>query len=294
MFKKLVSVWLLLVCTSVTATVQPRKQYTPPIRRLAPIPSSIVYDVDAKKNVYEVNSSGIVSIASMTKMITVLTVLEANQDLNETITIIGKESSPRIRKGQRMSRSDVIELALVASDNLAAHTLIENYPTGYSNGVRAMNELAQQLGAVSTVIVEPTGLMADNKSTVNDMTKIAQAAGTYSIFGRFANMPQAQVQVENVSKTKRILRWIAGTSTNPFVMQPVNFQMLAVKTGFTSAAGWCITMLVSYNNHRYVLVTTGNLSKQARKMQADNLIQRMITNQQSQVEIADSNFYIKA
>jgi hypothetical protein len=53
-------------------------------------------------------------------------------------------------------------------------------------------------------------------------------------------------------------------------------------------------MLVSYNNHRYVLVTTGNPSKQARKMQADNLIQRMITNQQSQIEIADSNFYIKA
>lgn len=294
MFKKLVSVWLLLVCTAVTATVQPRKQYTPPTRRLAPIPSSIVYDVDAKKNVYEVNSSGIVSIASMTKMITVLTVLEANQDLNETITIIGKESSPRIRKGQRMSRSDVIELALVASDNLAAHTLIENYPTGYSNGVRAMNELVQRLGAVSTVIVEPTGLMADNKSTVNDMTKIAQAAGTYPMFSQFANMPRAQVQVEQVSKTKHIFQWIAGNSTNPFVMQPVNFQMLAVKTGFTSAAGWCITMLVSYNNHRYVLVTTGNPSKQARKMQADNLIQRMITNQQAQVEVADSNFYIKA
>lgn len=294
MFKKLVSVWLLLVCTAVTATVQPRKQYTPPIRRLAPIPSSIVYDVDQRKNVYEVNSSGIVSIASMTKMITVLTVLEANQDLNETITIIGKESSPRIRKGQRMSRSDVIELALVASDNLAAHTLIENYPTGYSNGVRAMNELVQRLGAVSTVIVEPTGLMADNKSTVNDMTKIAQAAGTYSMFSRFANMPRAQVQVEQVSKKKHIFQWIVGNSTNPFVMQPVNFQMLAVKTGFTSAAGWCITMLVSYNNHRYVLVTTGNPSKQARKMQADNLIQRMITNQQAQVEVADSNFYIKA
>ncbi|CAB4220542.1 DacC D-alanyl-D-alanine carboxypeptidase [uncultured Caudovirales phage] len=227
-------------------------------------------------------------------MITVLTVLEANQDLNETITIIGKESSPRIRKGQRMSRSDVIELALVASDNLAAHTLIENYPTGYSNGVRAMNELVQRLGAVSTVIVEPTGLMADNKSTVNDMTKIAQAAGTYSMFSRFANMPRAQVQVEQVSKKKHIFQWIVGNSTNPFVMQPVNFQMLAVKTGFTSAAGWCITMLVSYNNHRYVLVTTGNPSKQARKMQADNLIQRMITNQQAQVEVADSNFYIKA
>jgi hypothetical protein len=294
MLKKLMLVWSLVICTTALAAAAPRKHATPPIRRIAPIPSSIVYDVEQKKNVYEVNSSGIVSIASMTKMITVLTVLEADQDLNEMITVIGKESSPRIRAGQRMSRSDVIELALVASDNLAAHTLIENYPTGYTNGIQAMNQLVQRLGAVSTVIVEPTGLMADNKSTVNDLTKIAQAAGTYSMFGRFANMPRAQVQVEQVSKKKHIFQWIAGNSTNPFVLQPVNFQMLAVKTGFTSAAGWCITMLVFYNNHRYVLVTTGNPSKQARKMQADNLIQRMITNQQAQVEIADSNFYITA
>jgi len=248
-------------------------------------PSTILFDVDTQKSISAHNATGIISIASMTKMITVLTVLDAQQDLTEIITVSGREPSPRIRSGMRLARRDVLELSLVSSDNFAARTLIENYPGGYQVGIKSMNAFVQRIGATSTTLVEPTGLLAANTSTAEDMVKVAQAAAKHSLFGVFANQPHAQVWAE-VNKSKHRSRRITGNSTNPFVQTPVNFEMLAVKTGFTTAAGWCITMLVSYHNHRYVLVTTGNPTKQARKMQADKLIQQ-ITNQRSPVEIAD-------
>jgi len=249
-------------------------------------PSSILFDVDSQTSLVEHNALNIISIASMTKMITVLTVLESRQDLSETITVIGREGSPRIRPGMRLARRDVIELALVASDNLAARTLMENFTGGYTNGIRSMNAFVQGIGAVSTTLVEPTVLVSDNVSTMQDMVKVAQAAAKYSLFGLLANKPMVQVSAEQTNKTKRTLRQITGVSTNPFVLAPVNFEMLAAKTGFTNAAGWCIIMLVSHNNHRYVLVTAGNATKQARKMQADKLIQQL-TNQQLPIKVVD-------
>ena len=251
-------------------------------------PSSILFDVDSQTSLIEHNASGVISIASMTKMITVLAVLESRQDLTETITVTGREGSPRIRSGMRLTRLDVIKLALVASDNLAARTLIENFTGGYQAGINSMNAFVHSIGATSTTLVEPTGLLAANTSTAEDMVKVAQAAAKYSLFTQLANQPLAQVNVEQINKTKHILRQVTGVSTNPFVLAPVNFKMLAVKTGFTNAAGWCITMLVSYNNHRYVLVTAGNATKQARKMQADKLIQQ-ITNQPLTTKVADIN-----
>ena len=250
-------------------------------------PSSILYDVGTGRTLHEHNATNTISIASMTKLITVLTVFDANQDLNETIRVIGKEGSNRIRVGMTLSRADLIELAMVASDNLAARTLIEHYPGGYARGIEAMNSLSYRLGATHTSVIEPTGLFAANTSTADDIVKITQAAGQHAIFARFANQKTAEVRAERVSKTRRVFQWITGGTTNPFANEPVKFEMLAFKTGFTTAAGWCLTMLVSYNNRQYILVTAGNPSKQARKVQADRLI-KQITNQQYQIDIVET------
>ena len=250
-------------------------------------PSSILYDVGAGRTLHEHNATNTISIASMTKMIAVLTVFDANQDLTETIRVIGKEGSNKIRVGMMLSRADLVELAMVASDNLAARTLMEHYPGGYARGIEAMNALSYRLGATHTSVIEPTGLFAANTSTAGDIVKITQAAGQHAVFARFANQKTAEVRAERVSKTRRVFQWITGGTTNPFANEPVKFEMLAFKTGFTTAAGWCLTMLVSYNNRQYILVTAGNPSKQARKIQADRLIQQ-ITNQQYRLDIAEA------
>jgi D-alanyl-D-alanine endopeptidase (penicillin-binding protein 7) len=250
-------------------------------------PSSILYDVGAGRTLYEHNATNTISIASMTKLITVLTVFEANQNLTETIQVIGKEGSNRIRVGMTLSRADLVELAMVSSDNLAARTLMEHYPGGYARGIEAMNALANRLGATHTSVTDPTGLFAANTSTAGDIVKITQAAGQHPVFARFANQKTAEVRVERVGKTRQVFQWVTGRTTNPFVNEPVKFEMLAFKTGFTTAAGWCLTMLVSYNNRQYILVTAGNPSKQARKIQADRLIQQ-ITNQQYRLDISEA------
>ncbi len=257
-------------------------------KRVAPVPTAILYDLTAKRVLYEQNSQALISIASMTKILTVLAVLKAEQNLNEVLKVTGREGSPRIRSGMLMTRIDLIELTLVSSDNLAARTLIEHHPNGYASGILAMNRIAEELGAKNTNIQEPTGLSADNKSTAEDLVKITQESGKYELFTRFANRERSEIQAEQVSKAKRFFYWIRGNNTNPFVHEPGQIQILSAKTGLTSAAGWCLTMMFSYNGNRYVLVTAGNRNRVDRKRVADMLIER-VTNYQYRVKIADTD-----
>jgi len=277
--KRLAIIFLVLASTLAQASKKPSRPRVEP--------ASIVYDVSAGQTIHAVNETGQISIASMTKVITVLAVLDANQDLGEMIAVRGREGSSRIRVGMELTRFDLIELAMVSSDNLAARTLIEHYPGGYNAGISAMNTLVTRIGATNTTLVEPTGLFAANTSTAEDLVKITQQTANYPVFRRFANQTSAEVRAERVNKAKRAFLWITGRTTNPFAGEKTEFEILSFKTGLTSAAGWCLTMLVNYNNRQYVLITAGNQSKQARRMQAEKLIQS-ITNQQYTINVADS------
>ena len=259
-------------------------------RAVVPTPTAILYDANSGKVLFEINATSQISIASMTKVLTALVVLKAEQDLNEVIVVRGREGSPRIRPGMRMTRIDLMELTLVSSDNLASRTLIEHYPGGYDRGIEAMNQLAKNIGAVDTRIVEPTGLSADNKSTVFDLVKITAESAQYELITRFANRERSEIQAEQVNKAKRIYYWIRGNNTNPFVHEPGQIQILSAKTGLTSAAGWCLTMMFSYNGVKYVMVTAGNRNKADRKKVADMLIER-VTNYEYRVRINDAESY---
>jgi D-alanyl-D-alanine endopeptidase (penicillin-binding protein 7) len=275
---------LIVLFLSLAAVAAPAKPVKQPPRPNA----AIVYNITEERLVYSFNSSEEVSIASMTKLITVLTVLDAGQSLSETIKVKGRESSSRIKPGLELSRYDLIELSMVSSDNLAARTLLEHYPGGYQAGINAMNSFVARIGASNTVLVEPTGLFGANKSTAQDLVKITRATMNYSaLFNRFANLKSSEVRAERIGRTQRIAHWIAGRTTNPFAHENNSFEIQAFKTGFTSAAGWCITMLVKYNQQQYIIVTAGNSTKKARRDQADQLIKE-ITNQQYLIQIADS------
>lgn len=277
--KKLLVILALLPALAVAAN-SPKKQ---------PQPSSILYDVTAQKVIHDINANHLVSIASMTKIMTVLAVLKAEQNMDEMLVVQGREGSRRIRAGMRMTRRDLIELTLVSSDNLAARTLIETYPNGGVSGIMAMNVIAEELGADDTTFIEPTGLMAGNRSTMADMIKITAEAAKYPIFREMANKTTASVQAEQVGRARRIMRGlITGNNTNPFAHESSDFQILVAKTGLTSAAGWCLTMMIIYDQRTYILVTAGNRDRQSRKRMADYLI-ALSTNNRYQLAIKNDD-----
>jgi D-alanyl-D-alanine endopeptidase (penicillin-binding protein 7) len=199
------------------------------------------------------------SIASISKLMTVYTVLNANQDLSEILTVqtrLGNHT--RLSPGMKLSREDLIKLALVHSDNLAAQTLAENYPGGYEKFIHTMNVNARNMLMENTVFHDPTGLNAGNRSTMKDIIFLTNAASQFPIVREAA---QSDKVVVSANKNKRTYVISARPTSNYFGKDGI----LTIKTGFTNAAGFCITMLISKENKLYNLVILGARSSQERK-----------------------------
>ena len=199
------------------------------------------------------------SIASISKLMTVYTVVKNNQNLNEVITVqssLGNHT--RLSKGMQLTRIDLVKLSLVHSDNLAAMTLAQNYPGGFDAFIYEMNKNARELGMHNTVFYEPTGLDANNRSTLTDITQLTKAASYYTIFREAASMENVTVTATKGKKTYKIR---ARPTSTMFGKEGI----VTIKTGFTNAAGFCITMLVSKHDKLYNLVILGARSSQERK-----------------------------
>jgi D-alanyl-D-alanine carboxypeptidase len=147
--------------------------------------SVLVVEDDTGKVLYEKNAGAVVPIASLTKLMTAMVVLDAHQDMNEPIEIDSsdvdmlKHSSSRVPVGATIPRRDVLQLALMSSDNRAAAALGRTYPGGMPAFRAAVKRKIAALGMNQTVIDEPTGLSPHNRSTAADLVKMATAASTY-------------------------------------------------------------------------------------------------------------------
>jgi D-alanyl-D-alanine endopeptidase (penicillin-binding protein 7) len=200
-----------------------------------------------------------VSIASISKLMTVYTVLKAKQDLNEVLTISQKSiNHTRLSRGMELTRYDLIRLSLIHSDNMAALTLSQNYPGGEEAFVKQMNNNAKELQMFDTVFFESTGLNPYNSSTLQDISLLTSASSTYEIFRDAAQSDSVTVHAR---KGNKIITIKAGPTINMFGKEGV----VTIKTGFTNAAGWCVTMLVHSDNKLYNLVILGAKSKNERK-----------------------------
>jgi len=177
------------------------------------------------------------SIASISKLMTVYTVISAKQEMN------GK---------------DLIMLALIHSDNLAAKTLADNYIGGYDAFIHAMNKNAKELLMDNTMFYDPTGLHAGNVSSTKDIIFLTNAVSQFSIVREAAQSEDYKVKVTKGKKTFTI---IAKPTINFFGKEGV----ITLKTGFTNAAGFCITMLVNKKDKLYNIVILGARSSQERK-----------------------------
>jgi len=208
-------------------------------------------EIISGKNITEVRS-----IASITKLMTAMVVIDSGQTLDEKI--------PRKLHGANLTRRQLITLAIVKSDNMAAKYLCDYYPGGFNSCIAAMNSKAMGLGMENTTFTDSTGLMYTNVSTAEDLVKLLSAASKYEIIQEDSNKNIVSWQV---GKKQRI----SFRNTNPIVADE---RFAVSKTGYIQRAGGCIAMIVSTIQGTKTIIILGSKSIGARIPEARMLISR--------------------
>lgn len=212
---------------------------------------SLVLDQHSGEVLLSKNETAVLPIASLTKLMTGLLISEADLPLDEIITITDadvdrlKGSSSRLPVGTQLSRGELLHLALMSSENRAAHALGRTYPGGLSAFVSAMNARAQLLGMSETRYVEPTGLSSDNRSSARDLaTLVAKTAGN-PLLRRLSTSTGHEVVLG-----EQILKY---NNTNRLVHAP-DWRIGLQKTGFISEAGQCLVMQTRVAERELIMV----------------------------------------
>lgn len=226
--------------------------------------SYAIWDLSTDSVIDEKNINKIKPMASITKLMTVLVVTRLGVDMDELVTVTGREGSSRITRGQRVTRFELAELALVNSDNLAARTLSETSGIPYDDFIKMMNDLAREMAMSSTQYVDSTGLLPGNVSTPDDLKILVTQVSENAIFNRAAMLPGTVSVRKKHTTFNANTNWLVGKLT-----------ILAAKTGTTNAAGRCLTMMFSKNGHQYLLVVLGARHAQERQILVQNLIDKI-------------------
>ena len=207
-------------------------------------------------------------IASLTKLMTAMVVLDAGQDLGALVRIDDadrdtlKFSRGGVPVGTELSRESLLALALVASDNHAAAALARTYPGGTTAFAEATRRKIDALGLTQTMLVEPTGLSPDNHASAQDMVKLLQATQAYPLIAQTTSQRTHALQVNGQTRAVR--------NTNPLVGKP-GWDVLVSKTGFTNEAGRCLTMRLRAGGRTVSVVLIGALASSARALDALNI-----------------------
>jgi len=228
--------------------------------------SVLVFDQASGQPLLAKNATLQTPIASITKLMTAMLVMDADQPLEEQITITKddrdtlKGTGSRIAIGSHYTRWQLLHLALIASDNRAAHALGRTYPGGLDRFVANMNRMALALGMRDTVYVEPTGLSSGNRSTALDLAILADYAyrnypeiRDISTVGNYTLGTQRVVVKKKNRKAKVLYRQVAFNNTNRFT-RAEGWQIGLSKTGFINEAGHCLVMQAQVANRDVIIV----------------------------------------
>ncbi|MFQ2003111.1 D-alanyl-D-alanine endopeptidase [Aeromonas veronii] len=222
--------------------------------------SALVVDVKTGKTLYQKNATKVRPIASLTKLMTALVVLDAKQNLNQTITVDKndldrvKHTHSRIRMGTKVTRRDALHLALMSSENRMASALARHYPGGRSAFVRAMNNKARQLGMRNTHFYDSTGLSTHNVSTAQDLGKLAAAAYRQPLIRQFTQDENREMRFSAPAYS------LMFNNTNPLVKNP-DWDVRLSKTGFTDEAGRCLVMRAKPDSRELAIVLLNSVGK---------------------------------
>jgi D-alanyl-D-alanine endopeptidase (penicillin-binding protein 7) len=215
--------------------------------------NALVFDATAGAPIYSKGADTVTPIASVTKLMTAMVVLDADQPQDETISIgIGdldflKGSHSRLPLGSELPRSDMLRLALMASENRAASSLARHYPGGTEACVEAMNRKARSLGMLNTHFSDPTGLSSENVSTASDLARMVKAAAEYEPIRIYTTTPSHYVEIQPHS------RLLGYNNTNSLV-RGGQWDIQVSKTGFIREAGKCLVMLANIASRPVVIV----------------------------------------
>jgi D-alanyl-D-alanine endopeptidase (penicillin-binding protein 7) len=200
-------------------------------------------------------------IASITKLMTSLVVLDARQSMDEEITIsqadvdVGRGAISRLSVGATLTRADLMHLALMSSENRAAHALGNNYPGGLPAFVTAMNAKAASLGMTSAHFVEPTGLSSQNVASPEDLSKLVIAA---------SQNPTIRSYSTDRSYSVRVRRHVVNyRNTDRLVANPA-WNIIVQKTGYITEAGRCLVMEAVIDGRSVVIVLLDSFGKYTR------------------------------
>ncbi len=234
---------------------------------------ALVLDQDTNEVLFSKNSQAVLPIASLTKLMTAVVVTEANLPLEEPITITEddvdteKFSRSRLRVGTQLRREEMLHLALMSSENRAAHALGRTYPGGLSVFVAAMNRKARELGMNDTHYVEPTGLSSLNQSSARDLATLVKTAHEYQIIRELSTSPEYQVEVGN--------RQVEFHNTNGLIKNP-SWDISLQKTGYISEAGRCLVMQAKLAGRQLIMVFLDSAGKYSRIGDAER-VRRWVT-----------------
>jgi len=224
--------------------------------------TAFAIDLNSSTVLFDKNSNEIRPIASISKLMTALIVAESGLPMNETLTISDEDvdrlrhSRSRLAVGTRLSRADMLHLALMSSENRAAHALGRYYPGGMPAFVRAMNDKARSLGMRSTHFVEPTGLSANNVSTARDLAKLLRAVSKQPLIHRYTTDDKYEIALGSG-------RQLVYNNTNGLVRNEA-WDIKISKTGFINEAGECLVMITRIDNRDVAMVflnSTGRYSR---------------------------------
>ncbi len=193
----------------------------------------------------------IVPIASLTKLMTAMVVLDSKPNMDEKISIeeadvdMLKHSKSHVPVGTTLTRKEIFELALMSSDNRAAASLARTYPGGNAAFLRAVQAKIKALGLTNTTIKEPTGLSPENTSTAADLGKMAQAAGKYPLIANITTDKSNTIRMNGRAYMVKNTNHLVGAS---------GWDVLLSKTGFTNEAGHCLIMRIEQAGAHATLV----------------------------------------
>lgn len=229
---------------------------------------ALVVDQDTNQVLFSKNSQAVLPIASITKLMTAMVVTEAGLDLNETLTVseedvdTEKGSRSRLKVGAQLTRGEMLHLALMASENRAAHALGRTFPGGLDRFVALMNNTAQRLGMGDTRYVEPTGLSSQNRSSAHDLTLLVKAASAYPLIRELSVSPEAEVTVGS--------RPLQFRNTNGLVRNPA-WDISLQKTGYIAEAGRCVVMQAQLAGRKLIMVLLDSAGKYSRIGDAERI-----------------------
>ncbi|MGE5386057.1 MAG: D-alanyl-D-alanine endopeptidase, partial [Betaproteobacteria bacterium] len=230
--------------------------------------SAYVVDQASGEALVDKSSETVLPIASISKLMTAMVVLDAKLDMQEVISIGEEEvdtlkgTRSRLAVGTTMSRDTALLLALMSSENRAAHALGRHYPGGLSAFVAAMNQKAQALGMTRTRFEEPTGLSSNNVSTARDLAKMVAAAAAYPEIRAASTTAEAQIGVRGRVQSFR--------NTNALVKND-NWEIIVSKTGYISEAGRCLVMQAKVASKPVVIVLLDSNGKMTRVGDANRI-----------------------